>query len=359
MKRTVLSTAILAVFAGAALADDLSIRAEFSDTRPGNIAFTPDGRLILTQQPLDGPQLRVVEVLEDGSKVPFPTQDWSDGPETGEVGIAATIGVKSDSNGVVWILDMGGENTPARFIAWDSQANALHKIIDIPRDVLTPISFVQDFALDEANGKLYIADMTFTAPASATKPAFIVVDMDSGEARRVLEADPMLMANDHDVIVNENLVGFKDDTGAEQPWHLPFNAISIDPEFDHVYFGTMNGTDVFRIPTAALADPALDNAALSASIERYGDKAPNDGFIVDGAGRVLSGDVERNAVTVTTADGFEVVAQDDSLLQWPDGFAFAPDGGLYVVANQLNTHPALNMGEDGSDHRYYILKIAE
>ncbi|MNJ40623.1 hypothetical protein D3C77_355230 [compost metagenome] len=29
---------------------------------------------------------------------------------------------------------------------------------------------------------------------------------------------------------------------------------------------------------------------------------------------------------------------------------------MYIVSNQLHTHPALNMGEDGSDHRYFILK---
>jgi len=359
MTTTKLLTSAVALtisLAGQVLADNsLTTFAEITDTRPGNITVTPDNRVIITQQPLDGPALRVVEVLADGTKVPFPTQDWADGPETGDVGIAGTIGIKSDSNGVVWILDMGGETSGPKIVAWDTQKNVLHKTIDIPADVVTPISFLQDFALDEARGKIYIADMTFTAPASDLKPAFVVIDLETGAARRVLEGAEPQMPSDEDVVIDGNLVGFTDGEGNPQPWHLSMNAISIDPSFEHVYFGTMNGRDILRIPAAELADDSLDDAALAAQITRYSEKGPNDGFIVDGAGRVFSGDVTRNVVTVSTADSFEVFAQDDTLLRWPDGFAFAPDGTMYIVANQLHTHPALNMGEDGSDHRYFIL----
>lgn len=355
-----LTSAIALSFASAApsFADTtakLTTFAEISDTRPGNITVTPDNRVIITQQPLDGPSLRVVELLEDGTKVPFPTQDWADGPDNGKVGIAGSIGVKSGADGIVWILDMGGANSGPKLVAWDTQVDALHKVIEIPSDVVTPISFLQDFVLDEERGQIYIADMTFTAPAADLKPAFIVIDLETGAARRVLEAAGRLMPSDEDVVIDGNFVGYKDATGTPQPWHLSVNAISIDPDFKNVYFGTLNGRDIWRIPAAALADRSQDDATLAAQISRYAEKGPNDGFIIDGQGRVFSGDVTRNAVTVSTPDSFEVFAQDDVLLRWADGFAFAPDGTMYIVANQLHTHPALNMGEDGSDHDYVIL----
>jgi hypothetical protein len=336
-------------------AAELTTFAAISDTRPGNITVTPDNRVIITQQPLDGPTLRVVEVLKDGTKVPFPTQDWADGPETGEVGIAGSIGIKSDANGIVWILDMGSADSAPKLVGWDTQAAALHKVIEIPSDVVTSISFLQDFVLDEERGKIYIADMTFTPPAADLKPAFIVIDIETGAARRVLEGAEYLMPSDEDVVIDGNLVGFKDADGDVTPWHLSLNAIAIDPAFENVYFGTMNGRDIWRIPAAALADATQDDATLASQITRYAEKAPNDGFIIDGQGRVFSGDVTRNAVTVSTPDSFDVFAQDDTLLRWADGFAFAPDGTLYIVANQLHTHPALNMGEAGSDQGYVIL----
>jgi len=283
--------------------------------------------------------------------------DWSDGPEVGDVGIASTIGIKSDTNGVVWILDMGSKESPAKIVAWDTRANTLHKVIEIPASVTVPISFLQDFALDEKRGKIYIADMTFTKPASEMKPAFIVVDIATGKARRILERDARLMAVERDVIINGNLMGFKDSDGNAKPWHLALNAISIDPAFEYVYFATINGEDIFRIPAAILADDTLDRAAIASKIETYGKKGPNDGFIVDGKGRVFSGDTEKNAVTVSTNVETRIVAKDRTLLRWPDGFAFAPDGTLYVVANQLNTNPVLNLGVDGSDKRYFIVTI--
>ncbi|MDY7096714.1 MAG: L-dopachrome tautomerase-related protein [Pseudomonadota bacterium] len=341
---------------------ELTTFAELSDTRPGNIAVLPEGRVILTQQPLDNPELRVVELKADGTKAPFPTLDWADGPEKGEVGFAATLGIKSDSNGVVWILDMGGGSTNPQLVGWDTNTDALVKTIEIPAETVTPVSFLQDFVLDEERGKAYISDMTFTAPVSDLKPAFIVVDLETGEARRVLESAAELMPAETDVVVGDQLVGFKDEEGNPQPWHLPFNALSIDPDFEYVYFGTINGSDVMRIPAEGLANTTeaqgdADQAALAASIERYAQKAPNDGFIVDREGRVYSGDVTTNALTVSTPDSFEVFAKDDKRLRWPDGFTFGPDGTLYVVASQLNTHPALNMGKDDSDKPYYILTV--
>lgn len=135
------AVALTVAFASPAISQaTLTTFAEISDTRPGNITVTPDNRVIITQQPLDGPALRVVEVLKDGTKVPFPTQDWADGPETGEVGIAGTIGIKSDANGIVWILDMGSADSAPKLVGWDTQADALHKVIEIPSDVVTPIS---------------------------------------------------------------------------------------------------------------------------------------------------------------------------------------------------------------------------
>nr|WP_320136103.1 L-dopachrome tautomerase-related protein [uncultured Amphritea sp.] len=354
---TTLAALLMNTIPASVTAGELSTYAKISDTRPGNITITPDNRVIITQQPLDGPALRVVEVNPDGSKVPFPTLDWADGPETGKVGITATIGITTASNGVVWILDMGGTNTPAQLVAWDTKADRLHKVIKIPASVKRPISFLQDFVLDEKHGKIYIADMTFTAPASAMKPAFVVVDIKTGQTRRVLEADSHLMPVEHDVIINGALMGFKSKDGSSQPWHLAMNAIAIDPTFEYVYFGSMNSNDVFRIATAALADETLNDAALASKIVRYADKRPNDGFIVDTENHVISGDIETSAITRSGPEGLEILAQDDKRLRWPDGFAFGPDGTLYITANQLNTHPALNGGVDASDKEYFILTL--
>jgi len=332
--------------------------ASFSDTRPGNIAITPKGRIVMTQQPLDGPTLRVVEILPDGSKIPFPNQDWADGPDTGKVGIAATIGVASDKSGVVWILDMGSKNSPAQIVAWDTQKNQLHKHIILPKNVVTDISFLQDFALDEKRNYLYIADMTFPAPGAQARPAFVIVNLSTGSAHRVLEGVSSLMPVNKDIVIDGSLVGTKVEGGKSAPWHLGLNPVSIDPNFEWVYFGTVNGRDIFRIPANALANAHSDDSSLANKIERYAPKPPSDGFIVDGKGRIFVSDIIASAVGISTPDGYQVIAKDNTLLSWPDGFALGPDGSLYVTQNQLHAHPALNEGKDESEKPYYVLKLS-
>ncbi|MFK4017520.1 L-dopachrome tautomerase-related protein [Cobetia marina] len=317
----------------------------------------------MSQQPLDAPALRVVEITQGGKRVPFPTLDWADGPAEGEVGIASIIGVHSDRQGVVWMLDMGSQDSAPKLVGWDTRSDSLKKVIPLGGDSVLPISFLQDFVIDERRGKIYIADMTFTAPASHMKPAFVVVDIASGKTRRVLQSDERLMPVAHDMVINGRLMagdgdGEGEQSGEPKPWYLGLNAIAFDPAEDVVYFGGVNGSDIYRLPAAELADDTATEAELSRAITHYATKRPNDGFIFDASrGGIIAGDVEHNALTFSSPEGMSVIAQDDERLRWPDGFAFAPDGSLYLTTNQLNAHPALNQGVDGSDKHYYLLKL--
>jgi len=138
---------------------------------------------------------------------------------------------------------------------------------------------------------------------------------------------------------------------------LGLNPIAIDPAFEWVYFGTINGETVYRLPASALADPGMDAATLAGTIEAYADKRPCDGIAVDGQGRVFITDIEASAVGVATPDGYRVIARDDVRLAWPDGFALGPDGALYVTQNQLHAHPGLNEGVDETQKPFHILKL--
>ena len=335
----------------------LEVYAEITNTRPGNVAVTPSGRVIVTNHPLDNPALRVVEVRPDGSTRPFPNLDWADGPEKGAVGIASTIGIASDTKGVVWILDMGGESSPPQIVAWDTRTDRLHQQLTIPSHALAPTSFLQDFALDEKRRRITIADMTFPPPGAPAQPAFVVVDLDTGECRRVLEGSDALMPVAQDVVIDGSLVAPPSESGTPTPHHLGVNPIAIDPSFEWVYFGTINGSDVFRMPAAALADASLGDDQLAATITVYGEKRPSDGIAVDGHGRVFITDIRASAVGVTTPTGYTIVAQDDVLLCWPDGFAWGPDGSLYVTQNQLHAHPGLNEGQDETKKPFHIVRL--
>lgn len=357
--RSILSAtavATLCVTFPAAAQPTLTEVAAFTETRPGNVAVSPEGRIFVSMQPLDRPTHRVVEVMSDGTLTPFPTEDWADGP-AGEVGLAAVIGVAAASDGTIWMLDMGGPDTPPKLVGWNTASDTLAANIPIPADVVLPNSFLQDFALDEERGVVVIADMTLGNLAGETRPALIVLDLETGAARRVLEGHASFLPPEAPVeIEGEPLTNFRED-GSTVDLRFGLNPIAIDPDFAWVYYGTVSGTGLYRVPAALLADAQTDEAVLAGAIESYGEKSPSDGIAVDGAGRVYITDIVSSAVGVATADGYRIFLQD-SRLSWPDGFAFGPDGALYVTQNDLHKHAAFNRGEEAGTPPYSLYRIA-
>lgn len=345
-----------ALVASNVLAADLEVVAELNGTRPGNLTVTEQGRTFLSMQPLDGPEYRVVELLQDGSTRPYPSQEWASGPELGEVGLSSVIGIDSTDDGVVWILDMGGEGAPAQIIAWDSVNEKLHKRLEISADVMVANSFLQDFALDTKRNQMYIADTSLGNLFGEPAPAFVVVDLETGNARRVLQSHTALLSPFHDVEIDGSLMAAKRDDGSSDALYLGLNPITIDAANQWVYFGTVNGSAIYRIPAQALADSTMADPALADSIEFYSEKRPSDGMIISDKGDIYVGDVEKNALGMANSDGYKVIAQDDKLLSWADGFSIQ-GGYLYITQNSLHLNPALNQGDEGASKPFHVLRI--
>lgn len=356
--KTFVVAAILMLAGVAQAGSNIEVIAELDGTRPGNPTVTPDGRILLSMQPLDGPELRVVELMKDGTLKPFPNQDWADGPEKGEVGLTSVIGIDTTEDGIVYILDMGSDKAPAQVLAWDSVNNLLVKNIEIEKSATVGNSFLQDFALDTKRNKMYIADTTLGNLVGESKSAFVVVDLETGKSRRVLEADPALMSPEYKLVINGSTMGAKRDDGSKDPLYLGLNPITIDGDNEWVYFGTVNGSKIYRIPASVLADEKATAEDQAAAIEFYSEKRPSDGMMMGPDGYIYVGDVEKNAVAVVKRGEYRIIAQDEKLLDWADGFSVDKKNGyIYVTQNQLHLHPALNEGEEGSTKPYHIVRI--
>lgn len=317
-----------------------------SEMPPGNLAIGPDGRMFISVHAFYGePPAHVVELLEDGKTRPYPSVAWArKATSSGGPGMNGVLGVQVDSLGVLWILDGQSPERPGRLIGWDTRTESLFKEIVLTPPATTADSFLNDLAIDRASGAVYIAD---------SAGAVIVVDIESGRARRVLDGHRSTTPEDIDMIVEGGLV-----TLAGAPARVGINPITIDAEGRFLYFGPMSGTSLYRVSTKDLRDSGLSAEALASRVERYGDKPLSDGSTVDGAGNVYITAVADNAIGVVGASGRYRTLFEGAELAWPDGFAVGADGMIYVTVNALHRSPALNGGKRGADFTFKIMRFA-
>jgi len=330
--------------------DQLEIVAEFpAEHPPGNIAITPEGRIFMSQHQFYGAPLRVVEVLDDGSVTPFPDQAWSSQPDQTGVGLNTVLGLRSDQDGILWMLDRSaGEGQPGKIVGWDTENEELYQVIYLPQPIISSSPFLNDLAVDLEHNAIYITDT-----AGGEDSALIVVDLTTGFSRRVLEGDISTRPEDIPIIINERLINL-----AGNPAKIGANPITIDPDNEWVYYAPMSGRSLYRIATEDLLDQSLSPEALSNRVERYGDKPICDGITVDGAGNVYITSITENAIGVVDQTGkYEILYQDDKLLSWTDGMAFSSDNYIYATVTQLQNSPPLNNGENDFQPPFYIVKF--
>ena len=232
----------------------------------------------------------------------------------------------------------------------------MERQITIPDVAYRPNSFLQDFALDQSRGVAFIADATRGEPVGESRPAIVAVDLQTGRARRLLEDHPSFQAEPIDTVAEGRPLRTLGLDGEVYPFRLALDPITIDPNYQWVYWGALTGTVIYRARAADLANPGLSADALAARVEAYREKPVCDGISIDIEGNIYITDVGRNAIGVATAEGYTLLASDPRIV-WPDGFAFGPDGFLYFTVNQLNRGSAQNAGVDAGEPPYYIFRV--
>jgi sugar lactone lactonase YvrE len=322
---------------------------------PGNAAITPEGRLFLSMHPFGDPKWRVAEVVSTGALRPYPTEAWSRPVGPDGVGLQWIIGIRSDKQGLLWMLDGGSlgqeGGTPPKLVAWDTRGERLDHVFHLPPPVTKPSSFLQDFAIDEKRDAIYIADCGIGAGFERPTPAIVVLYRKTGMARRVLEGAACVMGEpDAAMVIDGTEVTVKGSDGKPMAPRIGINPIVIDAAEEWVYFGSMHGTTVWKVKADDLANPALGDDELAKRVVRHGPKGVSDGMAIDPAGTIYVTEVTKNAIGALAQDGsYRLLPGDPAWLSWPDSITPGPDGAMYVVVNQLHRHGGMRAAQGGED----------
>jgi sugar lactone lactonase YvrE len=348
------SCAVLLLTTAAAFADTNShfnVVADL-DTGPGNVTATASGRIIMSQHQFYQPQYSVVE-YKGQTLVPFPNREWSATDSTAEVKLDSVLGIRSDPNGIVWMLDNGmrGGVTP-KLVGWNTKIDKLQRLIYLPTPAAPKDAFVNDFALDTAHNHAFISD-----PAGGSNAGLIVVNLYTGAARRVLEGHVSVLPENVDLVIDKAPIQVKTPAGDLIRPHIGVNPITEDLNNEWVYYGPMHGLSLYRIKASDLIDETLTAQQLAGRVQRYSDKPISDGISIDKNNNIYLGDLANNAIGVISTDRrYRQLAQCPRL-SWVDSFSFGPEGRLYAVVNRLHRSAPLNGGDAQSKPPYYLLQV--
>ncbi|AJA63770.1 MULTISPECIES: L-dopachrome tautomerase-related protein [Bradyrhizobium] len=301
------------------------------------VTTSSSGRRFVVVQPQKPGQPEIAEITA-GNVRPYPDAAWNGWRERqdGERAFVGANSLRIGPDGALWIVDRGapGIGKPLvkggpKLVRIDLATNRVTRVYDLA-SAAQGASFVDDVRFN--GGIAYLTD--------AGRPALIVLDLSTGQTRRVLENHASTVAARPLVAEGRQLL---DSDGRPVVVHADQLEVSSDGLW--LYYQPCSGP-MYRIATRFLDDPSLDEATLSGHVERFADTPSTGGTAIDAAGTIYVSDTDRSRILKVSATGEISTLIADPRLAWVDAMWIDDEGKLWMPAAQLNRTPGLNHGKD-------------
>lgn len=304
------------------------------------LAETADGRIFVELPRIDMgvPNPSVAEIGPRGALVPFPGGAWNawrPGADPAHAFVSANA-VHLGPDGNLWVVDNAasgfGAEPPVpggqKIVVLDPGRRAVVRVYPLGADVLRPRSAIDDIRF---NGRhAYVTD--------AGAPGLIVLDLETGRARRVLDGDKSTTAS-RPIIVDGHILRGPDG----KPAAINADQLEVTPNGAFLYFQPLPGP-LYRIPTRLLDDPAASPAMLSNGVEFWYDTPSLGGTAIDGAGNLYLNDLGTDSVLKLGPDRHLSLVIRDARLHWADAPIIDAHGDYLVPVPQLDRSSAFNHG---------------
>ncbi len=290
----------------------------------------------------------LAELTPDGKLHPYPDEEWNRyrnaSPLAADSHFVCVQAETADGHGFLWVIDPAAPNTEfvvpggPKLVKIDLATNKVARVYAFDKSVAPQGSYLNDVRFSPDRKTAYITD-------SGASGAIVVVDLESGVGRRVLDGDASTQVDKAvKVTVNGKELHQPDGRGVQ----FAADSISIDPKGEALYWQPLTGKTLYRAPTAALKDPSLSPDQMAGKVEKVSDSEPNDGLWTDAAGHLFFTAVQRDAIDTQDASGKRGTLVADPRLRWPDTFAQGPDGTLYVTNSDITDSPRFHGGTWGT-----------
>ncbi len=184
--------------------------------------------------------------------------------------------------------------------------------------------------------------------------AIVVVDLESGSSRRLLEGYASVQAEPLRALAVDGkpLV----ENGKTPQIHSDGIALTADGQW--LYWHPLTGDALWRAPTAALLDAELSPSLVAQAVERVADTGAHDGLEFGRDGHLYLTRFESNEIARLDlkTNAVETVVRDPRL-SWPDSIAVQSDNALLVTASQIQHLPRFNDGVDKRTEPYRLWRI--
>lgn len=335
----VLSAALASAFASglacapAAEAASPALRVEAQSPAMIWNAVAVDGARIFVAGPRwtgsAGPQLALVDAA--GQPRPYPDAAWNAWKPGGD-NAHAFININAihrDGHGGLWVVDtgspeFGGDPLPggAKLVRIALATGKVDRIVPLGPDVALKGSYVDDIRFNA--GHAYLTD--------AGRPGLIVLDLETGMARRVLDDNPATIAPaDRAIVLDGETVRAPDGTALK----VHSDPLEVSPDGKWLYFAPLEGP-WSKVPTALLDDPQTPAATLAAAVEPWTDLPPVGGTAMAPDGTLYFTELATDSVKRRNPDGSIEAVVRDPALHWVDAPFLAPDGRLWLPVPQMD-----------------------
>ncbi|VXC95969.1 Major royal jelly protein [Burkholderia sp. 8Y] len=238
--------------------------------------------------------------------------------------------VVADARGNLWVVHRAAPATAPlvkggpKLVKIDLKANKVAQVIRFDGTVASQGSYLNDVRLSPDGRYAYLTD-------AGAKGALVVVKLQTGKARRVLDGHPSTQP-EKDVVLRTDGHQLRrpDERGVE----FAADSLALSPDGGTLYWKALTGRTLYRIATNALQNARLAEKDLEAPVEPVAQTEPTDGLWMDAHGRLHLSAIEQDAVKVRDGDRIATLVQDKRL-RWPGTFSEGPDGTLYVTSSHI------------------------